>query len=124
MPIADVQKTLERLIAGLYTDCADAERAALIKNPDGTTTVRYQKTIVGMPCRLSRAMTRKQALEETEALSLSEREAVLYYSTEYDILPGDKLTVRREGKSWEFVAGEPHIQHTHCELPIKRVVNA
>lgn len=111
---------------------AGAERAALEMTYEDSMTVERHKTERGQN-RISKAVTtvvyegiscalsyERNRSEQTDTLHKIDSDAVIFCAPEYELLPGDSITVLRFGKEIVYEAvGRSRLYATHRETDVR-----
>ena len=114
-------RELRTAAAALYTDQCDIWRAQEVTS-GGATKVVFVCVQQGLPCRLSRAASRKDMLNQALPELQTENEGRLYCAPQQDIRAGDRIDLHRADSTWNrrFTAGDVFLYPSHMEIPLLR----
>lgn len=102
----------------LYKDSVSIYRYENVKNPDGSTVQKLKAIpeLSGHPC-LMNIEKPDDAAPSGEANSVNMVYS-MFTSDLFTIKSGDHINIRRHGKDYMFIAGEPIKYDFHQEVPL------
>lgn len=102
----------------MYKDSASVYRYADVKNGDGSTVQKLKgiPEISAIPC-LMNTESIDAAAPSGEANSIN-MVYTMFISDLISIKAGDYINIRRHGKDYKFIAGEPVKYDFHQEVPL------
>ena len=102
----------------IYKDSASVHRYVNVKNSDNSTTQKLKNIpeISAIPCLLN-IENGDDAAQSGEINSLN-MVYTMFISDLIDIKAGDHIRIRRNGKFYKLLAGEPVIYDFHQEVPL------
>ncbi|MGG3278867.1 ABC transporter ATP-binding protein [Paenibacillus solani] len=108
-----------KIMEKTYTDKVTVQRLVDVKLPSGKTVQRPDVVYPDERCRLSQTGLARN--KQTEAENQIEYDAKLFIAPEIVILQGDELAITRQGRTYNFIAGEPFPPYsTHQEVNLTR----
>ena len=107
------------ILAGTYDDLCSVYRPCKSLKNDGETEQERQLVYADLPCSLSRPSGGKRQREQPVAKAGVDY--TLFVRPEVEILPGDLLEVRQQGRTIRGVAGRAFFYPSHNEIPVTLV---
>lgn len=107
------------ILAGTYDDLCSVYRPCKSLSTDGETEQEWQLIYADLPCSLSRPSGGRRQREQPVAKAGVDY--TLFVRPELEILPGDLLEVRQQGRVIKGVVGRAFFYSSHNEIPITLV---
>lgn len=107
------------ILAGTYDDLCSVYRPCKSLKNDGETEQERQLVYADLPCSLSRPSGGKRQREQPVAKAGVDY--TLFVRPEVEILPGDLLEVRQQGRTIRGVASRAFFYPSHNEIPVTLV---
>ena len=105
-------------LSRLWTDRAVITRNVKIVDAKGITDYQQEDIATNVPCRVSWNV--KVPRTDATILQRTNMEARLFFGLDVDILPGDIVTLDRDGYEWVFQEISIPMRHTrHLEVNCK-----
>lgn len=105
-------------LARLWTDRAEITRNTKFVDTKGITDYRQEVIATDVPCRVSWNV--KVPRTDATILQRTAMEARLFFDLSVDILPGDIVTLSRDGYEWVFQEISIPMRHSrHLEVNCK-----